>query len=383
MDPITHALAGCAIADAGFRRRLGPRSVAAGALLAASPDIDLFFRWFPGLRTRFDGLADVWFTHRALTHAFSVQLAMAVPLGLLAYLCGRRAGGRWSWMLLALLALFSHTLLDLANSWGTRAFLPWSEAWAAWDALPIIDFWVTGALLLSCLAGRWLWRRADHASGVDWKRPPDNSALGGDGPAPRRARAGIAASGLAFAALAFIAWHIWLEIGSTRSIRAAVAAEWRADGFDAATIRAMPAFPAGRFRWVVGRDLAGGARAAMAGDGQGRVLPLGECSYPAVRDPRAEQALSSDRGQAIVRRTGGALGVSITEDPNGQLATVWLHDLRIFRFDANASGPPVRAWRFDFDSRGELAREDFFQNRSFRLADAWKAYNTLRGGRGE
>lgn len=160
MDTVTHALAGAAISDAFFRKRLGRMATPFALAVAALPDIDVV--------TYFVAPEMAWAHHRGYTHAFFVMALAAPVCGLVGWLLGRRddraEDGRWRWWaLLALLCLcIAHTPLDLATSWGTMPLLPFSNARLSWDLVPILDLFLTSVLTASFLANRLLrWERVD------------------------------------------------------------------------------------------------------------------------------------------------------------------------------------------------------------------------------
>ena len=73
MDSITQAVLGATIAEAGFRRRLGGRAVAFGAICGALPDLDIAA-----------GFIDQWATltnHRGFSHSLLVLPLVAVGMG--------------------------------------------------------------------------------------------------------------------------------------------------------------------------------------------------------------------------------------------------------------------------------------------------------------
>ncbi len=162
MDTFTHALAGSAISDCWFRKRLGPAATPFALLCGALPDIDAI--------TYFMSPEIAWTQHRGYTHAFFIQLLAAPVLGTAAWLWVRRdkrrpGGGQGEWLwwsLLALLCLFAHTLMDLITSWGTMPLLPFSNARISWDIVPIIDVFMTALLAASFVLNRLLrWERVD------------------------------------------------------------------------------------------------------------------------------------------------------------------------------------------------------------------------------
>lgn len=148
MDNLCHSLAGAAIAQSGFARRL-PRATLLGVVAANIPDVDaLTYIWA-------DSATAVSF-RRGWTHGV---LALAVWTVLLSLAFGwwsrRRAGaasggaggpttapalpGWTAYALLAAIAVCSHPALDWLNSYGIRLLMPFSDRWFYGDTLFIVD----------------------------------------------------------------------------------------------------------------------------------------------------------------------------------------------------------------------------------------------------
>lgn len=155
MDNLTHTLTGAAIGAAGLGRRT---RLAVPALLlgANAPDIDAF-AYFIDPVTALD-------FRRGITHGV---LAMVVlPFVLTALLMGidaltRRAGWNKSapanpraLVLVSAVAILSHPLLDLMNTYGVRLLAPFSWRWFYGDTLFIVDPWVLLALIIGLLIAK-------------------------------------------------------------------------------------------------------------------------------------------------------------------------------------------------------------------------------------
>ena len=132
MDTVTHALIGTAIAEVGFRNKLGPRATIAGAIFASLPDLDII------LSISSDPIAMLKY-HRAATHSIFLAILAAPILGWIGWKLSKKTGTVLLWILLALFTLFSHDLLDLCTTWGTEILYPFSSKRYAIDALPIVD----------------------------------------------------------------------------------------------------------------------------------------------------------------------------------------------------------------------------------------------------
>lgn len=154
MDTLTHALTGTAFSDGWFRKRLGPVATPFSLIVAALPDIDSL--------TYFVSPEMVWAHHRGYTHSVIPMLLASPVLGYIGFRLARREGEWRLWTLLSVLCLFSHTILDLATSWGTMPFLPLSRARMAWDIAPVLDAFLFSLMTASFVLNRMLrWERKD------------------------------------------------------------------------------------------------------------------------------------------------------------------------------------------------------------------------------
>ncbi|HEY9384339.1 MAG TPA: metal-dependent hydrolase [Gemmatimonadales bacterium] len=152
MDNLTHTLVGLALAESGLKRttRLATAALIVGANL---PDVDGLVYLF-GSGT--DGLAfrRGW-THGVLAMILLPPLLVAVLLGWHRLRGKSRDGLRVGWLVtLAAVAIWSHPLLDLLNTYGVRLLMPFSGRWFYGDALFIVDPWLWVTLLLGILLAR-------------------------------------------------------------------------------------------------------------------------------------------------------------------------------------------------------------------------------------
>ena len=148
MDNLCHTLVGAALAEAGLRKRT-PLAAAALVIGANLPDLD-------GLAYFLAGPDEALGFRRGWTHGI-----LAVPLwpfvlsgALVAWdrsVRRRRdpaaapADPRVLWWLSAL-AVLTHPLLDLLNTYGVRLLMPFRDVWYYGDTLFIVDPWVWLAL---------------------------------------------------------------------------------------------------------------------------------------------------------------------------------------------------------------------------------------------
>ncbi|HEX8711880.1 MAG TPA: metal-dependent hydrolase [Terracidiphilus sp.] len=216
MEPVTHFLTGACIGRAGLNRKSAHATLAA-VLAAEAADLDVFW----GLRGPVEELQH----HRGFTHTFLGAVAMAA-LVVGAIWIGHwlrkktRAGKaspqaqasppelpqsrgpvpvprgrqpvRWWWLsATALIAAFSHILLDWTNNYGVRPFYPFHTRWYEGSFMFIAEplLW---AMLGLAMVMPWLLGLADREIGA--RRKPFRG----------RGWAIFALSG--FAALAGVRW---------------------------------------------------------------------------------------------------------------------------------------------------------------------------------
>jgi inner membrane protein len=179
MDNLTHTLVGLALAESGLKRttRFGTAVLVVGANL---PDLDGLM-YFAGSST--DALA----FRRGWTHG--VLAMMVLPILLTAAALGwsrlslrrDKAPGipvNSGWLLaLATIAIWSHPLLDLLNTYGVRLLMPFSQRWFYGDALFILDPWVWVVLSLGIFVSRRRDRRASSPEEVGRAARPAQVAL--------------------------------------------------------------------------------------------------------------------------------------------------------------------------------------------------------------
>jgi inner membrane protein len=158
MENVCHTLAGFALARSGRGPRT-PLVTTAFVIGANLPDIDL--AW-----SSFKSALVYYHYHRGWTHSIAgfFVLTLLWWLTLLAvdrwFLGGRtQARSRPGPLLLAAaIGIGSHLLMDAANSYGIRPFLPWSDRWVYGDLWVIVDPWLWlllgGAVYVSGDGGR-------------------------------------------------------------------------------------------------------------------------------------------------------------------------------------------------------------------------------------
>lgn len=174
MDTITHGIAGALVGKAFFAGRgseeqeaglvpastnaaaqMGRVAIWAATLGGIFPDSDSVMGLFES-----NGMA-VISSHRGVTHSFLVMPLWALGLAALTrWICRRREIACPS--LAALTAIYAagialHIFLDLITSFGTMIWAPLAGTRVSWDLVFIIDFALTGIVLLP-QAAAWVYR---------------------------------------------------------------------------------------------------------------------------------------------------------------------------------------------------------------------------------
>ena len=163
MDNLTHSLVAAVLGRIGLKR-LSPRAMPAMIVAANLPDIDSFV-------ARGFGCEPIA-AHRGFTHGIGGLVTMPFLAVAIIWLWERLRPGKEGPLKLGGLALacfvavLSHPLLDLMNTYGTRVLEPFSNRWFYADTLFIMDPWIWIALILG-LEMSW---RAERL-GRDWRRP--------------------------------------------------------------------------------------------------------------------------------------------------------------------------------------------------------------------
>jgi inner membrane protein len=149
MDPLTHTATGLFLSRIGLKRWT-PLATPILLLAANAPDIDIV--------TSAGGSLSYLHYHRHITHSILAMPVMAIGTVALVWLFGRKHGIRWAGAFFAaLIAVATHLLLDLTNTYGVRLYLPFSARWLRLDIANVFDLWIWAAFLL-CIAAPFLGR---------------------------------------------------------------------------------------------------------------------------------------------------------------------------------------------------------------------------------
>src|SRR6266571_1329351 len=347
MENVCHTLAGFALARAGLRHTT-PLATTALVVGANLPDVDL--AW-----SSFRSVLVYYHEHRGWTHSLVGFAVLALSWWIVLLVIDRRLPARrleakakpLPLLIAAAIGVASHLLMDAANSYGIRPFLPWSDRWVYGDLWVIVDPWLWlflgGAVYLSGSGGRrrdrvWLMGAAvaacvvlftpvvPAACRIAWAAAlltalaVCRGAAGRHGDGSRAARAGLALVVL-YAALCAVSHHAALgRLGQRGAERA---------GGHAPTVAALP-HPADPFRWegIISdaSTLRHGTVAALPfvdGTATMATLPRG------LDDPAAARLLTSCAGE-VIREFFRFPFATLEEDPGGGRVVV-VRDARYTR----------------------------------------------------
>jgi len=143
----THTFVSLAIAKTGFDEWV-PYAAVTAAIAGNLPDIEIF----SGLSSTASYLEH----HRGITHTFVGVPALALLLASAMYFF---SGNFWKTYVVALIAMGVHPVLDYANTYGVRPFLPFNGKWYYGDLLFIFDPYIDVVLVLGLMAGAYFNRR--------------------------------------------------------------------------------------------------------------------------------------------------------------------------------------------------------------------------------
>src|SRR6266850_7786453 len=158
MENVCHTLTGLALARAGLGKTT-PLATTALVIGANLPDVDL--AW-----SSFRSVLVYYHEHRGFTHSIAGFAVLALSWWIILLLIDRRLPARpledkakpLPLLIAAAIGVASHLLMDAANSYGIRPFLPWSDRWVYGDLWVIVDPWLWlilgGAVFLSHEGGR-------------------------------------------------------------------------------------------------------------------------------------------------------------------------------------------------------------------------------------
>lgn len=143
MDLVTQTVLGAAVGEVVLGKKAGNKAIMWGAVGGLIPDLDV-------LVVPFFNEVDGLFVHRGFSHSLVFAFLLAPVLGWLIHRIHRKKMRitRSEWTKLVFWAAFTHPLLDYFTTYGTGAFLPFSDYRVEFGTIGIVDVFYTLPLLL-------------------------------------------------------------------------------------------------------------------------------------------------------------------------------------------------------------------------------------------
>lgn len=159
MDLVTQVVLGAAVGELVLGKKAGNKAIVWGAVGGLIPDLDV-------LITPFFSEVDGLFVHRGFSHSLIFAFLLAPLLGWLIHRLHQKKMDipRREWTMLIFWAAFTHPILDYFTTYGTGAFLPFSDYRVEWGTIGIVDIFYTlpfilVLLLIPFIKRTALWRR--------------------------------------------------------------------------------------------------------------------------------------------------------------------------------------------------------------------------------
>lgn len=142
MDSLSQIVLGAATFALVKDKEIGKKSLLYGAILGTIPDLDILINPF---YNTIEQLA----IHRSFSHSifFSILLSLLTAK----WFSAKYKTSYKSWFFASFLALFTHPLLDICTTYGTRILYPLSKSFYSLDNVFVIDPLYTIWLLIGCI----------------------------------------------------------------------------------------------------------------------------------------------------------------------------------------------------------------------------------------
>lgn len=142
MDSLSQIVLGAATFALAKDKEIGKKALLYGAILGTIPDLDVLVNPF---FTDIEQFA----IHRAFSHSIFFAILLSLLFGKIFANKYKTSFKSWFWA--SFLALFTHPLLDLCTTYGTRIFYPLSKSYYSLDNVFVIDPLYTIWLLVGCI----------------------------------------------------------------------------------------------------------------------------------------------------------------------------------------------------------------------------------------
>lgn len=142
MDSLSQIVLGAATFALIKDKEIGKKALLYGAILGTIPDLDILCNPF------FNDI-EQFAIHRAFSHSIFFSVLLSLLFGKI--FARKYKTSFTSWFLASFLALFTHPLLDLCTTYGTRIFYPLSKSYYSLDNVFVVDPLYTIWLLIGCI----------------------------------------------------------------------------------------------------------------------------------------------------------------------------------------------------------------------------------------
>ena len=142
MDSLSQIVLGAATFALIKDKEIGKKALLYGAILGTIPDLDVLINPF---FNKIEQLA----IHRAFSH--SIFFCILLSLLTAKWFSHKYKTSYKSWFWASFLALFTHPLLDLCTTYGTRLFYPLSKSFYTLDNIFVVDPLYTIWLFIGCI----------------------------------------------------------------------------------------------------------------------------------------------------------------------------------------------------------------------------------------
>jgi inner membrane protein len=142
MDSLSQIVLGAATFALIKDKEIGKKALLYGAILGTIPDLDILINPF------FNSIEQLSI-HRAFSHSLFFSLLLSVLFA--KWFSYKYKTSYKSWFLASFLALFTHPLLDICTTYGTRILYPLSKSFYALDNVFVVDPLYTIWLLAGCI----------------------------------------------------------------------------------------------------------------------------------------------------------------------------------------------------------------------------------------
>ena len=143
MDSLSQVVLGAVTFALVKDKEIGKKSLLYGAILGTIPDLDVLLNPF------FNDVAQL-----AVHRAFSHSIFFSILLSLLAakWLSKKHSSSYISWVWACFLALFTHPLLDICTTYGTRILYPLTKSYYSLNNVFVVDLGYTLPLLIATVS---------------------------------------------------------------------------------------------------------------------------------------------------------------------------------------------------------------------------------------